>query len=130
MARRGDDIAPVYRAVAALGVGVALHYGWNLVPPEHQAQAWNAAGAVVRAALVSALLWRTRYAVPVVAWWVAEELLVAGCSLAYIASPWPIGDGEAQCQPLFPLDLGRLGILLAALVLAVTLSKVTGGKRD
>jgi hypothetical protein len=55
---------------------------------------------------------------------------VAGCSLAYIASPWAILAGEAQCQPLFPLDLGRIGLLLASIVLAVTLSGLTGPSRD
>jgi hypothetical protein len=50
-------------------------------------------------------------------WWVLEELMVAGCSLAFIASPWVVEAGQAQCSALLQFDLGRVGLLIAACLL-------------
>ena len=105
---------------ALLALGVGLHYGWAAFPPELQAQAWNASGAITRAALVLALLWhvRDRWALLVGAWWLAEEAMVAGCSIAYMVSPWVVPAGEAQCSALLQFDLGRVGLACIALILA------------
>lgn len=105
-------------AVALLLAGAALHYGWALVPEQHQAQAWNAAGAVVRAGLLVAVVWhlRSRWVLALAAWWLAEEALVAGCSLAYIASPWKVLPGQAQCSALLQHDIGVYGLAAVALL--------------
>jgi hypothetical protein len=103
-----------------LAAGAALHYGWALVPAEHQAQAWNAAGAAVRAGLLLAVLWhvRSRFALPVLAWWLAEESLVAGCSLAYIVKPWEVLPDQAQCSALLQHDLGVYGLVAIVAIVA------------
>ena len=102
-----------------LALGVGLHYGWTLVPPEHAAQWWNASGAIVRAVLLVALLWhvKSRWALLVGAWFLAEEAMVAGCSLAYMVSPWVVNPGEPQCSALLQFDLGRVGLACVALLL-------------
>lgn len=106
--------------LALLLLGVGLFYGWAWFPAEHQAQVWNASGALTRAALLVALLWhvRDRWALLVGTWFLAEEAMVAGCSIAYIVSPWTVLPGEAQCSALLQFDLGRLGLACVALILA------------
>ena len=106
--------------LALLALGVACHYSWALVPVEHAAQWWNMSGALTRSALVLALLWhvRDRWALLVGAWWLAEEAMVAGCSIAYMVSPWVVPAGEAQCSALLQFDIGRLGLACVALILA------------
>jgi hypothetical protein len=105
--------------VALLALGVALHYGWAAFPAEHQAQAWNVLGALTRAALLLALVWhvRNRWALLVAAWWLAEEAMVVGCSLAFMFSPWVVAPGEAQCSALLQFDIGRVGLACIALLL-------------
>jgi hypothetical protein len=105
-------------AVALLLAGAGLHYGWALVPVEHQAQVWNAAGAVVRAGLLMAVVWhvRSRWVLALAVWWLCEEAMVAGCSLAYILSPWEVLPGQAQCSALLQHDLGVYGLLAVALL--------------
>jgi hypothetical protein len=87
---------------------------------EHQAQAFNAAGAFARACLLVAVVWRLRNALAafVAAWWVCEELMVAGCSLWFIASPWVIEPGQPQCSALLQFDLGRIGVCVVAFLVA------------
>ena len=108
--------------LALIGLGVLVHYGWALAPVEHQAQVWNACGGLARLALVLALAWRVRsLAVLLVAlWWACEELMVVGCSLAYIVSPWEVAPGAAQCSALLQFDLGRIGIFVVVCMLAAT----------
>lgn len=123
MAGRGHDADAVYRAAvnaaALLALGVGLFYGWAWFPVEHQAQAWNAAGALTRAALLIALVWhvRERWTLLVAAWWLAEEAMVAGCSIAFMVSPWQVLPGEAQCSALLQFDIGRVGLACIALIL-------------
>jgi hypothetical protein len=126
MANRRDYELAVY----GLAVGVALHYGWTWFAPEIQALVWNAAGAAARIALLVGITWRAGWpARGVAAWWIAEELLVAGCSVAFIFDPWVIPDGQAMCQPLIGVDLGKISLAVAAGLLAVNLQALTGAKR-
>lgn len=120
MADRGDN-AHAVPGLALILLGAALHYGWALAPAEHQAQAWNILGAVTRSALLLACVWRVRslWVLSVAAWWLAEEVMVAGCSALFIAAPWPIGPGQAQCSALLMFDLGKVGAVLLC-VLAIT----------
>lgn len=101
--------------LALIPLGVLVHYAWAWFPPEHQAQAWNALGAFARLlGWIGAALWIRHAAAYLVAFWLAcEELLVMGCSAAYIVSPWEIPEGQAQCSALLQFDLGRIGMLLA-----------------
>ena len=97
---------------------VALHYGWNLAPPEHQAQVWNIAGALARLVMLTALVWRWRGLVTMLAgaWWAAEELMVIGCSALYIVRPWQVEPGQAQCSALIGYDLGTLGLCVITML--------------
>jgi hypothetical protein len=87
-----------------------------MVPAERQADAWNVLGAFARLCLVGAVVWRlkSRLVLFVALWWAFEELMVIGCSLAYIASPWVVEPGQAQCSALLQFDIGRIGLLIAA----------------
>jgi hypothetical protein len=114
MADRDDNRITVYgTAVGLLSLGVVLHYGWALVPPEHAAQVWNACSAVARAALLVGIVIRLMHPLvwAVATWWLAEEALVAGCSILYIARPWVVPKGQAQCSSLIGMDMGILGAL-------------------
>jgi hypothetical protein len=136
MAHRNDDRAAVYgAAVGMLALGAALHYGWALSPPEHAAQVWNICGAVARAALLIAVIARIKHplTVAVAAWWLAEEAMVAGCSSLYIARPWPVPPGQAQCSSLLGLDIGIFGGLAIMAILAgatVMVYRWQGGGND
>lgn len=118
---------PVHHlALTLIAAGFALHYGWALVPDEHQAQAWNAAGAVARLALLLAYVGAIsdRLLLAVVLWWTGEETQVAACSVAYIVRPWPIEPGEAQCSALMGTDLGAYGMAVVCALLLATPVKV------
>lgn len=123
MACRGHDDDAVHcaavNAAALLALGVGNHYLWAAFPPDLQAQAWNVSGALTRAALLLALVWhvRDRWALLVAAWFLAEETMVAGCSIAYMVAPWQVLPGEAQCSALLQFDLGRLGLAAVGLLL-------------
>ena len=119
MADRSHDISAVYgTAVGLLALGAGLHYGWTLVPTEHAAQVWNICGAVARAALLIAVVYRLTHplVLTVATWWIAEEMLVAGCSALYIVRPWVVPRGQAQCSSLLGLDLGSLGAMTIMLI--------------
>lgn len=119
MANRSHHRDAVYGvAVALLLLGAARHYGIYLVPLEHRAQAWNAAGALCIIALVCAVIWhaRNRVAQAVAAWIIAEEAMVAGCSLWYIKAPWVVLPGQDQCSALASFDLGLVGVLAITLL--------------
>ena len=115
----GDRSDSCVNPAALLALGVGLHYGWAAFPPELQAHAWNVSGALARAALLLALMWhvRNRWALLVAAWWLAEEAMVAGCSIAYMLAPWQVLPGEAQGSALLQFDLGRLGLAAVGLLL-------------
>jgi len=103
------------------GAAIALHYGWTLAPAEHQAQVWNAAGAIARAALLWAALAHfrmTRTLAAVALWWIAEEAMVATCSTAFIFAPWHVPPGAAQCSALLQFDLGKVGAATLVAILA------------
>lgn len=134
MAHRCDHRHAVY-GLALIALGVLVHYGWSWVPAEHAAQAWNALGAFARLLGWIGAAWLIRGAVaPLVAFWLAcEELMVIGCSVAYIVSPWEVLPGQAQCSALLQFDLGRIGLLLAVIGLLryvnlVRLQRSNGGR--
>jgi hypothetical protein len=105
-------------ALAVFAGGVALHYGWALAPAEHQAQVWNAAGAIARLAMLLALVWpiTDKWVAAVVLWYAGEETQIAACSAAYIVRPWEILPGQAQCSALLQTDLGAYGIAVVAMI--------------
>lgn len=60
----------------------------------------------------------------IAAWWACEELMVMGCSVAYIVSPWQIDPDQAQCSALLQFDIGRIGVLVVCLLLTATVNSV------
>jgi hypothetical protein len=83
--------------------------GYLIFDEGDRAQAWNAAGAVVRAAFLITLAWHWRGPIlAVVGWWLIEETLVVGCSVGYIIHPWPVPAGMDQCSALVGFDLGKV----------------------
>lgn len=132
MAYRGHDPSTVYGvSIGLLALGSTLFYGWALVPAEHQAQVWNICGATARVALLCFVL---RYVpswwvLAVGLWWTAEEMMVIGCSVAYIVKPWEIPDGQAQCSSLLGADIGKAGIAIVS-GLALLLTFVGPTKRN
>ena len=119
MANRRNVSSAVYRlALSLLAACAALHYGWSLAPAQHQAQVWNILGALARIGLLwLAVRGMPRAVVIVAAWWTIEELAIAGCSALYIAMPWPVTAGQAQCSALLGMDLDKLGAAALVLVL-------------
>ena len=124
MADRRNDSPAVYRlALILLAACAALHYGWSLAPAQHQAQVWNILGAVARIGLLwLAVRGMPRVVVSVAAWWTIEELAIAGCSALYIAKPWPVAAGQAQCSALLGMDLDKVGAAALVLVLVAVRS--------
>ena len=106
-----------------------LFYGWATVPVEHQSQVWNISGALARFVLLGAVIWRvrSRFVLLVGAWWAAEELMVAGCSLLFIWRPWVIPPGDSQCAALLQFAVGKIGLLAIVLLLAILL-RLTGSQ--
>ena len=105
--------------LALIGLTIVVHYAWAWFPPEQQARVWNACGALGRLTLLLALVWRVRSLLVLLcaAWWACEELMTIGCSVAFLYAKWLIPEGEAQCSALLQMDLGRIGLCAAALLL-------------
>lgn len=105
--------------LALIGLTIVVHYAWAWFPPEQQARVWNACGALGRLVLLTALVWRVRSLLVLLcaAWWACEELMTIGCSVAFLYAKWLIPEGEAQCSSLLQMDLGRIGLCAAALLL-------------
>ena len=117
-ARRGPAVA-----VALLLVSGAMNYGYEVFPLALQADAQNAIRACVLAllAVIPLALWPCWSVL--LAWvvWTLEQLLVAGCSVAYILRGSPATDSGNQCTGLLHYDFNGLGValLVAAMIYAL-----------
>lgn len=109
MAYRSHDHHAVY-GIAVILVGVVLHYGWSLFPPDKQAIVWNVSGSATRLLMLGVLCWIawSRYVTLPALWFVAEEAMVIGCNAAYYINPWPRIPGESMCSSLISFDLGKV----------------------
>jgi hypothetical protein len=103
-------------AAALLLLGVLRHYGWEMAPPQHQAQVWNIVGSMV-ITIFLLVLWSRETAL-IVIWWLAEEAQTMICGTWWILKPWSVKPGEAMCSSLIGFDLSSLGLLAVSLILA------------
>ena len=106
-------------ALALLALSALAHYGYKLAPMWAQPDAQNVCTAACFIALCLWVAWRVP-GWPVIgacAAWVAEELLRAGCSLAYIYRGSPATEPGDQCTRQIRLDLNYLGVFVLALLL-------------
>lgn len=90
----------------------ARHYGYPHLPVLWWGDAFAAAGSVCIIALV--LMLRPWW--PLGAWIIAEELLVAGCSLWWIAAPWDMNGQAEQCSAQIGFKLGTIGLVILAFI--------------
>ena len=98
------------------------HYGYKLAPLWAQPDAQNIGTAFAFIVLCLWVAWRVP-GWPVIgacAAWVAEELLRAGCSIAYIVRAAPATEPGDQCTGLIRLDLNYLGVFILAFLLVST----------
>lgn len=108
-------------AAALLLIGTVAQFGWHHAPAEAQADVWNASQALLILLLLGlcANAYRSR-------WMAAAALLVgvwqgmtAACSLTYLAAPWHVEPGQAQCSAALNFPLGAVGLWLALLLIAL-----------
>ena len=125
MANRINPSNAVYgAAVAVLAACAVRHYGYTLAPEADRANWWNAIGALMMMAAPAYAAWRWpgRLVWAAAAWWVVEEAMVVGCSLAYIVRPWTVAAGQDQCSALLGFDLGKLGAVIMACILVAIIA--------
>ena len=127
MAHRGNASNAVHgAAIIVLAACAIRHYGYTLAPAADRADWANAIGALMLMVtpLYAAWRWRSPLVWAAAAWWVVEEAMIVGCSLAYIVQPWVVLEGQDQCSALIGFDLGKLGAAILAGVLgAIVLSR-------
>lgn len=94
------------------------------MPEEIQALVWNACGALTIICLVVAIVKRSKsYAMLcVAAWWIFEETLVTGCSIARIFHRWDVYPGLEQCSAEIGFEMGLISTSICA-ALAVLIYK-------
>ena len=110
-------------AFAIVTLTIVCHYLWKRFPAEMQADIWNISMAVysMLVTIAAGLVFRSRLVWLAVALSSGYFLQVAGCSAAYLISPWDVGPGEEQCSAGLHFPLGTLGLAVAMIVL----SKIT-----
>ena len=119
-------------AAAVLLVGGLAQYAWKHAPAAAQPDVWNASQALLAMLLLALLanayrsgwLWA---AAGLVAVW---QALVAGCSLLYLAAPWPVHAGDEQCSARLDLPLGAIGLWLLLLLAAAMSQRIERGEGD
>lgn len=112
------------KALAALLLvaGVAANNVWKLAPADSQAYVFHASlalFALVLLVVIGLAAW-SRWVWPVVALLGGFMLQIAGCSIAYLYSPWVINPGDELCSSGLHAPIGMVG-LWATVVIALLL---------
>jgi hypothetical protein len=107
-------------AAALLLVGGLAQYAWKHAPLDAQVDVWNASQALLVLVLLAlaANAYRSGWvwaAAALVGMW---QAMVAGCSLLWLAAPWPVQPGEEQCSARLDIPLGAIGLWLLLLLAA------------
>lgn len=81
-------------------VGAQRHYAWPLAPEALQGQVWNLGGALTILFLIALSVRRdwSLLTCAIALWMAGEELLVAGCSAAWMVAPWEVAPGDELCR--------------------------------
>jgi hypothetical protein len=102
----------------------ARHYGYYHLPDAWHSGAFAVLGSLALiACIVASQLPRI-----LKAWAIGEEAMVAGCTAAWVAWPWPAS--EELCSDQIGLKLGVIGVAWLALAMWAanrTSVQVTGG---
>lgn len=117
-----------YLTVAAgvMLVGGVAQYAWKHATTDAQPDVWNVSQSMLVLVLLALLCnayrsgWVWAAAGLVAAW----QAMTAGCSLMWLAAPWPVVAGEEQCSARFDVPLGAIGLWLL-LLLAAAMSQRT-----
>jgi hypothetical protein len=119
-------------ALYLLAVGVVRHYGWLVFAPELRGSASKMLGGLAVLAVIPLLysIAPSRPLLLVLAWWTFENAQIAICSAAHIVEPWAVEVGQSICSAKVGFDLGALGIMFAALLLARVYPPVTSNSYD
>lgn len=118
-----------WTALALLVGLVACRFGWQLVPLEHRADAWNVAQACAILGLLGllALVYRSSvWVLAVLALGAAWQAMTAVCSVAYIVRPWQVLPNQEQCDAALDAPLSLFGLWLAVMLAALI---AQGGRR-
>lgn len=94
------------------------HYALYVGQPLERALLWNIFAAVVILVLMLHFAYMAKVRgvwLVVVMWWAAEELMVIGCTTAYIVKPWHVPVGQDMCSSLLEFDLAKLGAAIMIL---------------
>lgn len=108
-------------AAGLLLIGTVAQFGWHHAPVDAQGDVWNASQALLVLLLLGlcANAYRSIWMLSVVLLVGAWQALTAVCSLAYLAAPWPVLPGQAQCSAAVDFPLGAVGLWLALLLIAL-----------
>lgn len=120
MADHRDNGRTFHRAaLILLALGLLEHYGYVPAPAWAQPDVQNICRAAVQSALMLWLTWRWRswHVVGVVAYLLAEQILVVGCSGMYLYLGAPATLPGDQCTGLIGFDLGSVGVFVASCLL-------------
>lgn len=119
MARRN---LPDALAAGLMAVVVLRDYGWTWVPAGQQGMVSKGLGALLVLALLAAV-WHLAGLANLPRWWLAwpigygawSALQTVLCAALYLMQPWSVPPGVGICSARLDIDLGALGLLIAAL---------------
>jgi hypothetical protein len=119
-------------AAGLLLVGGVAQYAWKQAAIDAQVDVWNISQAMVVLVLLGMVCnayrsgWVWACAALVAVW----QALTVGCSLLWLAAPWPVLPGQEQCSARFDVPLGAIGLwllLLLAAAMSQRLEQPNGG---
>ena len=113
-------------AAAVLLVGGVAQYAWQHAPVDAQADVWNASQALLVLLLLAlvANAYRSGWVWAAAGLAGAWQLLTVGCSLLWLAAPWPVLPGAEQCSARLDVPLGAVGLWLLLLLAAAMSQRI------
>lgn len=103
-----------WTALILLLVGLAAAYLWQVTAFD-PAYVWNASGATYRVLLLGlvAVAYKSTPVRLVCLLLSGCDLMVAGCSIAYLIQPWQVSPDQELCSSRLNMPLGLVGAVLA-----------------